>query len=213
MNVSRTFIRWLPQAVFITAVCILIYTVVLQDMRSSADDPQIQLAEDAAAMIAEGQSASSVVAPFGDSLSDGENVDMAASLRPFLIVFNQSGGMLSSAATLDDAVPTPPVGVFEHTENNGQDRFTWQPIPQVRIAAVMVKVPSANPSDAATTTILKESDAANGFVLAGRSLREVEMRENQLLNQVSLAWIILLIVSLGYSIFVSGKNGPAKGGI
>jgi hypothetical protein len=129
-----------------------------------------------------------------------DTTDISESLAPFIVVFDRSGNVLSSSAMLGtEEVPTPPVGVFSYTSKNNEDRFTWQPIPQVRIAAVLVKV---SVSPAATSSAI-----APGFVLAGRSLREVEVRESQLLNQVALAWIILLIVSLGYSIFISGKNG------
>ncbi len=202
--------RWLPQAFIISAFCLLTYVTVQQNVRQSADDPQIQMAEDAAEQISNGASASMTISPFGDSQSDSPNTDIAQSLKPFLIVFDQSGKVISSSASLDGLVPTPPVGVFTYTDKNGEDRFTWQPVPQARIAAVLVKVPPPDAADAATTTIIKASDAANGFVLAGRSLREVEVRENSLFNEVALGWIIILMLSLGYNIFISGKNGQGN---
>jgi hypothetical protein len=36
-----------------------------------------------------------------------------------------------------------------------------------------------------------------GFVLAGRNMRELERQESQLLKEVALAWLGILIVSLG----------------
>jgi len=44
----RAVVAWLPLAVATTLLCGLIYAVLEYDLRSGADDPQIQMAEDAA---------------------------------------------------------------------------------------------------------------------------------------------------------------------
>ena len=44
----RVFLKWLPLGVAVTLVCALIYATVQQNYRQSANDPQIQMAEDAA---------------------------------------------------------------------------------------------------------------------------------------------------------------------
>jgi uncharacterized protein YacL len=59
----------------------------------------------------------------------------------------------------------------------GENRITWQPREGVRIAAVIVSY-------------------QNGFVLAGRNLREVEIRETQVTQFAGLAWILAIIASL-----------------
>jgi len=204
MNTLGTFLRWLPQAVFISAICFLVYITVQQDLRMTANDPQIQIAEDAAMAAGKGVSPDDIARDFGGALYDYPNaIDMAQSLRPFIMVFDQSGNILSSSASLAGEVPVPPVGVFTYTATNGEDRFTWQPIPQARIAAVLLKLP---PSEIISTSTNK----VPGFILAGRSLREVEKRQGNLLNQVALTWVILLVLSLGYSIYVSGRNSSTK---
>ena len=48
-------------AVIITGLSGLIYATVQQNIRQSADDPQIQMAEDTAAQLANGQQAQNVV--------------------------------------------------------------------------------------------------------------------------------------------------------
>jgi hypothetical protein len=58
---------------------------------------------------------------------------------------------------------------------------TWQPAPNVRMATVVVPYSGSNVS---------------GFVVAGRSLREVEVREASLTKMVGLAWIIGLVATL-----------------
>jgi len=62
----------------------------------------------------------------------------------------------------------------------GEDRVTWQPASAVRSAAVVVRYGGAQP----------------GFVLAGRSQREVEARVDQLTLMIGAAWVITLGATL-----------------
>ncbi|HYT43890.1 MAG TPA: hypothetical protein VEP90_16240, partial [Methylomirabilota bacterium] len=67
---------WLLMAVIVTGLSGLTYTAIQQDLRQSADDPQIQMAEDTAAKLADGQQLQNVVPP--------EKVDIATSLAPYI---------------------------------------------------------------------------------------------------------------------------------
>ena len=44
--------------------------------------------------------------------------------------------------------------------------------------------------------ITSVSGGQGGFVLAGRSLREVEIRENNLTNQVEIGWLVTILAAL-----------------
>jgi hypothetical protein len=169
----RSILRhWLPMAVLATAVCGLVYLAVQQEMRQSANDPQIQMSEDAANALAGGDSAKAVLP---DSV-----VDVERSLAPFMIVFSDAGETLASSGLLHGQVPSLPEGVLDYVREHAQDRVTWQPEPGVRIAAVIVRVDGAQP----------------GFVLAGRSLREVEKREAQVELEAGLALSAALAATL-----------------
>ena len=159
-------------AVVITGLSGLIYVAVQQDIRQSADDPQIQMAEDTAAQLTNGQQLQSVV--------PSEKVDIANSLAPYIIVFDASGKPIASSALLNGQTPTIPSGVFDYVRQHGEDRITWQPQPGVRSAIVVTQYKGPNP----------------GFVLAGRSLREVEIREDNILHLVLLGWIAILVITL-----------------
>ena len=151
-TVFQIFKKWLPLAIATAGLCALVYLTVQQSLRMGANDPQIQMAEDAASNLNSGASVESVV--------PSNKVEIANSLAPFLMVFDDSGKVLASSATLHGVVPTYPLGVLDYTRQNGQDRVTWQPEVGVRMATVVARY-------------------NNGFVLAGRSLREVEKRESQ----------------------------------
>jgi hypothetical protein len=163
--VFRLLKSWLPLAVAISVLSLAMYAAVQQALRSGANDPQVQMAEDAAAALAGGASPASLI-PAG-------RVDLASSLAPYLIIFDANGSPLASNALLHDQIPVPPAGVLDYTRQHGEDRITWQPEPGVRSATVILPV---NSSQA-------------GFVLAGRSLREVERRETQAFQIAGAAWL------------------------
>lgn len=172
---------WLPLALAISAAAALVYVAVQQDFRQNANDPQIQMAEDAALQLEAGKTVQVVVGDTGDT-----KVDMARSLAPFLIVYSDSGQPLAASVQLNGQTPALPQGVFESVRQMGEDRLTWQPQPGVRSATVVTHFGGSHP----------------GFVLAGRSLREVELRESQLTQEVSLAWVAAMAGSLAVWVLV-----------
>lgn len=174
----RAVLYWLPLALAISATAALVYVAVQQDFRQNANDPQIQMAEDAALQLEAGKTAQVVV---GDT-----KVDMARSLASFLIVYSDSGQPLAASVQLNGQTPALPQGVFESVRQMGEDRLTWQPQPGVRSATVVTHFGGSHP----------------GFVLAGRSLREVELRESQLTQEVSLAWVAAMAGSLAVWVLV-----------
>ncbi|HEX7974916.1 MAG TPA: hypothetical protein VF498_10935 [Anaerolineales bacterium] len=173
MNFVRTVLKyWLVLALVITALSGMVYLTVQQSFRLGANDPQIQMAEDAAAALESGQPAAGLVPP--------GKVDIARSLAPYLIVFGPDGKALASNAVLHGQTPALPDGVLDYTRRNGEDRISYQPEPGVRSAAVIAAV----------------NGGQGGFVLAGRSLREVEKRIDLLGLQVGAAWAAAILASL-----------------
>ena len=172
MNVTlrRAIALWLPTAVVSTALAGLVYATVQQNYRQSANDPQLQMAEDTASGLSTGESPREVVT--------GEPDDLATSLAPYTIVYDAHGGVLASTAVLDGSTPTPPEGVLQTATEEGQDMVTWQPRPDVRSALEVVPWSSGN---------------ASGTVVAGRSLREIEQRVDVLTLMVGMAWVVVLL--------------------
>ena len=75
--------KWLPLAIVTAGLCALVYLTVQQSLRLGANDPQIQMAEDAASSLNGGASTESVL--------PSSKVEIADSLAPFVIVFDSSG--------------------------------------------------------------------------------------------------------------------------
>ena len=186
--IGRVLRYWLPGVVAATILAGLVYVAMQQTLRLGANDPQIQMAEDTAAALASGAEARTLVPT--------QTVDIGRSLAPFLIVFDREGQVVASSAALAGATPPLPAGVLDSTRQRGENRLTWQPRPGVRIASVITAV----------------NGGAGGYVLAGRSLREVESRIDLLSLQVGLAWLAVIGATLVVAVVVallSGIRQPA----
>jgi hypothetical protein len=130
------------------------------------------MAEDAAAVLARGDRVESVLPT--------TQVDLEQSIAPFITVFDDTGTPLASSGLLHGQMPAIPAGVFDYVRQHGEDRITWQPEPGVRQAIVVVSYTGDH----------------SGFVVAGRSLREVERREDQALMEAGAAGTVTLFASL-----------------
>jgi len=171
---KRTLLSWLPFAIVVTIAGWTAWLVVQQVYRSSANDPQIQMAEDGAAKLGGGVLVPQVV--------PSETVDMARSLAPYVIVYNEMGMPVSGSARLRGQIPTLPVVAIEAARRQPELRLTWQPVPGVRSAVVVRHYGGANP----------------GFLLAGRSLREIELRVRRFAGLLLLVWGASLVILLVY---------------
>jgi hypothetical protein len=165
-----------------TGIALALYAIPQQVLRQGLNDPQLQLADDLAARLEQGVSPSEAI-PAG-------SVDMARSLAPFVISYDDQGRPLASQAQLDGKTPAPPRGVFDFVRTHGEERVSWQPVfdsgRRIRIAAVVQRVNGARP----------------GFVLAGRNMREVEAREQQVAQMAGVTWIGMMgLIVLGTAIF------------
>ena len=169
MNVVLQILRqWLPLAAALTLLCGIIYATVQQTYRSNANDPQIQMAQDAVYALNNGRSP--------ESLVRSTPVEISRGLTPYLIIYDEKGNTLASDGVLDGKIPGMPNGVLEYSKDHGSDIVTWQPRSGVRSALV----------------IQPFSGSINGFVVAGRSLRVVEDRESNLVTMIGLGWALSL---------------------
>jgi len=184
-------------AVLATGLALALYAIPQQVLRQGANDPQIALAGDLVAKLEQGVAPAVAVPAAG--------LDMARSLTPFVIVYDDQGRPLASQAQVNGQTPAPPQGVFDYVRQHGEERLSWQPIlgttsnkdektalnggmalqrsHGLRIAAVIQRVQLANGNSA-------------GFVLAGRNMREVEAREQQVSQMAGFTWICMLGVIL-----------------
>lgn len=139
-------------------------------LRSGANQPQAQMAAFYAAEIASGIRAEEAI-PRG-------YVDLERSLEPFVIFYNDRGTPVTATGYLNQTIPSPPPGVFGYLRSHPTDTLTWQPRPDVRIAAVIHRVSGPNP----------------GFLLSGRSLRLVEEQEAAFWRMAFSGWFVTMLL-------------------
>ncbi len=154
----------------ITIIFGTIEVVAQQNIRMDANDPQIQLAQDAAVALDSGQTPA--------SLTPG-HVDMANSLAPFVIIYDTQGRVVSGSGTIHGVVPAPPIGVLRAAHGQDYNFVSWEPTGRksLRIASV-------------------ETSTSKYYVLSGRNLREVEAREQQTMLYVLFGWVVAAVVIL-----------------
>ena len=184
--VRSVFISWLPLGVAIVIFSGLVYAAVQQNYRMSANDPQIQVAEDVALAVTTGQATPDSIVPAAPT------ADMAKSLSTFLAIYTATGTPIGSSVALDGKLPVPPSGVFDSVKQHGEDRFTWEPKSGLRIAAVMTQY----------------SGPQSGFILVGRSLREVEIREANLELMAAVAGVAALLITFLLMLYFAKMAAP-----
>jgi hypothetical protein len=162
----RAVALFLPVAVLACLAVGPVYAAVQHVQRTDANDPQVQMAEDAASALDAGAAPSSLVGT--------RQVDIARSLAPFLAVYDPCGAVFATDGALDGRPPMPPPGVLGSARASGRDVITSQPRPGVRIAIAVL------PWQGRT-------------VLAGRSLRLVEQRESDSLLLAVAAPVVMLV--------------------
>jgi hypothetical protein len=169
---------------FATILALALYAIPQQLLRRGADDPQVEMADNLTWQLEQG------VAPT-DAVPAG-TVDLAHSLSPFLIAYDDQGNSLASQARLNGQTPTLPQSLLEDVRQRGQDRITWRPGEAIRFAAVIQRVNGAHP----------------GFVLAGRSLREEGARQKAVRQMAAIAWAAMLALILVGSVAFGWYTRP-----
>ncbi|MBF6590533.1 MAG: hypothetical protein IVW57_08365 [Ktedonobacterales bacterium] len=167
-HMLASFIQWIPLATLVIFAAAMTYGTVQSNYRSAANDPQIQMAVDARIALMSG------TAP--QNLVPANKLDIAQSLAPYLAIYDTTGQVVASSATLHGQPLTLPSGVFESAKSMDMDVITWAPETNVRNAIVVLHY-------------------ADGYVMAGRSLKLVEQRESNLDLEVGVASLAALVAT------------------
>lgn len=177
ITTREVFKAWLPLAILLTVVMGAMYLTAHQVLRQSANDPQIQQAQDWADQITNGTSVT--------GLFTGPVIDPNHSLASFGIVYDKDGNIASSSVAAPTTMLQPP-GVLGEVDraNDHEVRFTWQPESGTRFATVIKRT---------------SFDEKTYYVLSARNLLEVDKRVDRVAFMLSSAWaggLVLLYIIL-----------------
>jgi len=147
--------------------------------RQSANHPQIQIAEDASVAFEQNQFTNETLkSSFESFVPSIGQVDLGTSLSPWIQIYDASHEVIESSVSIQEAQTTPRVSseLFEGLAKHDQIRLTWQPRKGIRQAIVITKF----------------SGLRSGYIVVGRSLREVEDQMKILTVIISAAWFVMM---------------------
>ena len=170
--------------IIITIIFGTLYSSFCYFLRASANDPQIQYAEDSAIKLNEG------IDPLMVNL--GAPFDIKQTLGIFTAIYDAEGKPISSNAILNGITPVPSINIFDEVREKGESRMTWEPEKGERFAIV-------------ARSFSFENNA--GFIVIGKSLREIENRQNSIALIILLGWVLSMAGSIIYNFM--GRNKSA----
>lgn len=146
------------------------YAMGQQILRSGANEPQLTLANKLAIELDGGMPPEKAVPE--------TIVDMRTSGELFVEVVDENKQVVATNGVLGGEVVAPPAGVFDYAKIRGINKLTWEPETGVRNAIVVVPTNS-------------------GWVLAGKSLSEVEKIINRWGLVCLFGWVLSGSILLG----------------
>lgn len=180
MAKSNPYSVWwfFPWLIAITLLCGLIFVIAQQTVRLSTNMQLVQNSQDIAHNIMAQESIPTNFPP--------QKVDMGSSLGIFFFIYDKDKKLVGTTATLNGQTPEIPLGVLAFAKDKGEDRVTWQPKKGIR--------------NAIAVTYFKGK--SEGYVVTGRSLREVEKLEDTLQTLAGVGWIATLALTFFAGVLV-----------
>lgn len=167
-TIKSVFLFWIIVMFLVTFVSCLVYTIAQQSLRLGANEQPMQLAIDTSVKLQEGLNAKDAVPT--------DKVDISKSLSPFVLVYDNNKNLIAASGMIGSSEPSYPKGVLSYVDQKGEDRVTWQTQTGLRFATVAIKY-------------------NNGYIVAGRSLRETERLIDTIGKLVALAWLACAVFS------------------
>lgn len=164
----KQYLQWLGVIIILTVAFGTMWGLAHYGLRQSANDPQVQLAYDAASNLASGAKPEDIAA---------EPVPVDASLAPFLTIYDKAGKAVAGTGTIDGKLPVIPLGVLGQAELSGYHAVTWEPKDSLRLAAVAVS-------------------GKDYYVVSARSLYLIEKRLDDVLILATAGWAISVLTYL-----------------
>lgn len=165
-----------------TIMIVFVYAIAQNILRAGANDPQVQMAENAAFLLDHNAPMGPIVPELG--------VELSRNSEPFIQIYDKKGSVVDGNATLHGKIPHIPKGALDNTKEISENRITWQPERGVRIA----------------TVIRRNGGQTPGFVITGRLLNETENRIGSIGKLCLLVWFGMICIFGVFYYFISKKT-------
>jgi len=180
--IRTIFFPHVAAAILVTGIVLLVYASVQQQYRTTANDPQLQVARDAAIKLKQGKNIAVVVQP--------DTIDMEQSLSSCIQVYGPANNLLASTGYIGTQPPAIPGGVLEKARQEGEYAVTWQPTAMARMAAV----------------IIYTGGRQGSYIVVARQLEEVEKRVAALVKMVFMCWLFCMCVICAHGLLQAYLN-------
>jgi hypothetical protein len=171
---KQHLLRWLPLAWLVVMAMAFGYVILQQTIRAEANQPQTALVREAVNQLKNG------IEP--EQLISSPTRDLSQTLNSFVIVYSDTYKPLAGDVVLDNKLPIFPSGALGYAYASGENRVTWQPRDDIRIAAVVRSY---------------QAGGKTGYVVAGRNLKEAESQITKLGMFIVAGGLAALLGSLG----------------
>ena len=181
-KMKKTFAVWLLIMFMATFASSLVYLISQRSLRLGADELPVLLANTVLTRLKSEQSPKSSI--------PSEKVDISTSLSAFVMVYDSDKDLIASSGNMRGSQPLYPAGVLDNIGKDNESRVTWQPDKGLRFASVAIRY-------------------NNGYVVAARSLTEVEKITSTIGKLIILAWLACAVFSglvLGAAYLLTGKQ-------
>jgi hypothetical protein len=150
------------------------YVTLQQTIRADADQPQTALVREAIAQLENGIDPEQIIS--------GPNRDLGQTLNSFVVIYGDSYQPVAGDVLFGGKLPNFPSGALGYALVHGENRVTWQPNDNLRIAAVVRSY---------------QYGGRTGYVVAGRNLQEADNQIKRLGLFALAGGIAALVGSLG----------------
>jgi len=154
-------------AIIITVIFGAVYVIGQQVLRRGANNEPTKLAQATVAKLKSGVAPRLAVNSTFNLEADNDS--------SFVVVYDKAGRVLGSGAFLNNAYPIPPKGVLTSATVGHNNKVTWQPATDLRLATVVI-------------------NTGNYYVLGARSLKLSEEFQDVWLFTLASSWATSMIV-------------------
>ncbi len=179
---------WVPIAVSLTCMCLILYVVTRESYRSSQHDPQMQIAEDSALRVSAG------INPTTFAIK--ETVDISVSLSSWLAIYDATGTPIVSTGLIDGEMPQPPAQVFHELRSRTIDVSTGPAQAKENLASWEL------PSGVRQALVVVQTK--DHFIVAGRSMREVDQRIWNMESAIGIGWVLTLLATF-FAVWIGSR--------
>ena len=180
----KKYLKPIAALALITILFGTLYVLVLQQNRLQANDNPMNIATEAAAVLAGG-----VTIPENQI----SRLNILTTTNPFYMIYDEKGKPIAGSGYIDGKLAELPTGVIQHAEAGKPHAVTWAPVKDKKFATVTVK-------------------GSKFYVTSGQSLANVERRADTLRKWWLLGYVLALATVLG-SFFAHKLQGiklPAR---